>query len=150
MNLSLNQMFLSLVLFPLIILLFPLILAKNVYVRARVCGIRREKDEHNNWKWALPYEEPCHCTRFVKFAGTHSCSSARSVKAFYADKPPASTDVAKVREHYGIRCNGKIQFVFCFLKDVLNYSTNSYVFIRIHFGEKLLRPQRLVAGFDTD
>ena len=89
-----------------------MILGENIHVRARVCKIRRERDENNKWQWSLQYSEACECTRFAIFAGMQSCSPASSVKAFQADYPPNSTAVADVREHFGIQCNGKIQLVF--------------------------------------
>ena len=71
-----------------------------------MCEVGKEKGENGIWKWVLPYAEACECTS-VKLGGTNTMTPIRPFKPLYVSKPLVSNDVAKIRQHYGLQCNGK-------------------------------------------
>ena len=89
-----------------IFLEYLIILGRNIHVRAHICEVGQEKNEQDIWKWVLPYARPCGCTS-VRLGGMNTRTPIRPFKPLYVSKPLASTDVAKIRDHYGIRCKGE-------------------------------------------
>ena len=88
------------------ILFIYLISGYNIHVLAHICEVGQEKDEHGNWKWALPNAEPCKCTS-VKLGGTNNETHMRPFKPTYVNKPLVSNEIAIIRKHYGLQCTGK-------------------------------------------
>ena len=83
-----------------------LISGRNIHVRAHICEVGQEKNERGIWKWVLPYAEPCKCTS-VRLGGMNTRTPIRLFKPTYVSKPLVSTDIAKIRKHYGLQCTGK-------------------------------------------
>ena len=81
-----------------------------------MCEVGQEKD--GNGIWVLPYAEPCDCTS-VKLGGMSTKTPIRPFKPLYVSKPLVSNDVARIRQHYGLQCNGKTKTYFY---------TNTFVF----------------------
>ena len=71
-----------------------------------MCEIGQEKDENDIWKWVLPYANPCTCTS-VRLGGMNTRTPIRPFKPLYVTKPLVSTDVARIRQFYGLQCKRK-------------------------------------------
>ena len=78
-----------------------------------MCEVGQEKNEHGIWKWVLPYAKPCDCTS-IRLGGTNTRTPIRPFKPLYVSKPLVSTNVAMIRQHYGLRCKGKNDAFFFF------------------------------------
>ena len=50
--------------------------------------------------------KPCDCTS-VNLRGMNTRTPIRPFKPLYVSKPLISTDVAKISQHYGLRCKGE-------------------------------------------
>ena len=79
----------------------------QVQVRAHYCDVGRERDGTNEWRWVLPYEDPCTCTS-VRFGGMNVDTPERHFKLTYEEEPLISVDIEEIRDHFGLRCEGKI------------------------------------------
>ena len=89
-----------------LLVLTPLISGRNIYVRAHICEVGQEKNERGILKWILPYAEPCKCTS-VRMGGMNTRTPIRPFKPTYVSKPLVSSNIAKIRKHYGLQCSGK-------------------------------------------
>ena len=78
-------------------------------VRAHYCDVGREKDLHGNWRWVLPYRDPCKCTK-VRLGGMNIDTPERSFNPVYVNEPLVSDNIEKIRDHYGLQlqCKGKV------------------------------------------
>ena len=84
---------------------FWLYSGRNIPGQAHVCEIGQERD-NGIWKWVLPYAEPCDCIN-VWFGGVNTKTPIRPFKPLYKSKLLVSTDVGKIRHHYGLQGKGK-------------------------------------------
>ena len=78
----------------------------HVQVRAHYCYVGQERDRSNNWRWVLPYEDPCSCTS-VRFSGLNIVTPERHFDPLYYDIPMISDDIMEIRDYYGLQCKGK-------------------------------------------
>ena len=72
---------------------------------AHICEVGRERDESNTWRWVLPYQHPCECTKII-MGGVNTWTPIRPFKPTYVNTPLLSDDVDKIRKHYGLDCDG--------------------------------------------
>ena len=79
---------------------------RQFQVRAIHCYAGKEKDGSNNWRWVLPYKDPCACTS-VRIGGLNTVTPKRAFEPTYTKELLISDDVEKIREHYGLQCKGK-------------------------------------------
>ena len=73
-------------------------------MNAIICEVGREIDQHNEWKWALPYPDPCGCTKVI-MGGMNTWKPIRPFIPLYVESPLLSDDVNTIREHYGLTCD---------------------------------------------
>ena len=84
-----------------------------IVVDAHICEVGRERDQHNEWKWVLPYPNPCECTSVI-MGGLNTWTPIRPFIPVYVKSPLFSDDVNEIREHYGLACdaNGKSCYIY--------------------------------------
>ena len=75
-----------------------------VEVHAHICEVGNEINQHNEWKWVLPYPDPCSCTSVI-MGGVNTWTPVRHFVPTYTDTPLLSEDVEEIRMHYGLECN---------------------------------------------
>ena len=75
-------------------------------VQALRCYAGREKDSGNNWRYVLPYEDPCLCTS-LRLGGWNTVTPKRSFDPLYADEVIITDDVEKIRKFFGVKCKGR-------------------------------------------
>ena len=81
-----------------------------IEVKAYTCEAGRERDQFNEWKWVLPYTDPCECTRvIVGGLNTWTPISPLNLGQFY-DELLLSNDIKEIREHYGLTCDEERKF----------------------------------------
>ena len=66
----------------------------------------RERNQLDEWKWVLPYLDPCGCTRVI-MGGMNTWTPIRTYVPTYADSPFWSEDMKAIRMHYGLECGEK-------------------------------------------
>ena len=76
---------------------------------AYICEVGREKNQHNEWKWVLPYPNPCECTEVI-MGGINTWTPIRPFVPTYAESPLLSNDVNAIREHYGLKCDTESKY----------------------------------------
>ena len=79
-----------------------------VQVKGYTCEVGNERNLDNEWKWVLPYPDPCECTSVI-MGGMNTWTPTRPFVPTYADTPLLSEDVKTIRKHYKLNCNeGKL------------------------------------------
>ena len=77
-----------------------------IHVRAHyICEVGQEKDD-KNWRWVLPYKDPCKCTS-IRRGGMNTHTPIRSFDPVYVDQPLLSNELKEIREHYHLDCIGE-------------------------------------------
>ena len=75
-----------------------------VQVNANICEVGRERNQYNEWKWVLPYPDPCSCTKII-MGGMNTWTPIRPFVPTYVNTPLLSEDLKAIRSHYGLECN---------------------------------------------
>ena len=73
-------------------------------VDANTCEVANERNRHNEWKWVLPYPNPCGCTKII-MGGMNTWTPIRPFVPTYVETPLLSHDVDEIRRHYRLKCN---------------------------------------------
>ena len=71
--------------------------------------VGREKNQFKEWKWVLPYPDPCGCTEVI-MGGMNTWTPVRPFEPTYADSPLLSDDINAIRDHYQLDCDGDSKF----------------------------------------
>ncbi|XP_072021209.1 hyalin-like [Amphiura filiformis] len=75
-----------------------------IHVRAHyTCEVGQEKNEDNNFRWVLPYKDPCRCTK-VRYGGLNAFMPKRPFKPVNVEKPLVGDNVGEIRDHYDVNC----------------------------------------------
>ena len=85
-----------------------LLYSTDHYLRtnAYICEVGSERNENNEYRWVLPYSNPCECTSVI-MGGVNTWTPIRPFLPVYAVSPLISDDINAIREHYGIKCEGE-------------------------------------------
>ena len=83
-----------------------LLIGPHVHVKGHTCLVGQERDHDHNWRWVLPYEDPCACTS-VMTGGVNFETPERSFDPMYVEKPMWSHNIEEIREHYNLKCKGR-------------------------------------------
>ncbi|XP_072021186.1 hyalin-like [Amphiura filiformis] len=75
-----------------------------IHVRAhQTCEVGREKNEDDDFRWVLPYKDPCQCKK-VRYGGLNTFTPKRPFKPVYVEKPLVGDNVGEIRDHYDLNC----------------------------------------------
>ncbi len=87
---------------------FNIIFAEStIQVHAKyTCEVGLEHNEDYQWRWVLPYKDPCECSR-IRFGGANTDTPKRPFKPVYVEEPLISDNIGEIRDHYGLNCSGK-------------------------------------------
>ena len=78
-------------------------------IEAYTCAIAREEDPFNEWRWVLPYPNPCKCSRVI-MDGLNTWTPRRPFVPVYAKNPLLSDDISVIRDHYKLQCDEKSKY----------------------------------------
>ncbi|XP_072016908.1 uncharacterized protein [Amphiura filiformis] len=81
-------------------------LYQHSHLQARTCGdVRQGIDAHDDWRWVLPYYDPCQCTSVIYGGwGPNTITPRRLFKPIYVDEPLVTDNVSMIRKHYNFHC----------------------------------------------
>ena len=80
-------------------------------VNAYICEVGQERNANNDWRWVLPYPNPCECTSVI-MGGVNTWTPIRPFVPTYVLSPLISHDIKAIRAHYGLECDevGKFSY----------------------------------------
>ena len=96
-------------------------------VRAHTCLVGQERDHANDWRWVLPYEDPCACTS-VMTGGVNFDTPERSFDPLYVNSPLRSDNINEIRKHFNINCQGKVLIFHLFVPCCTSHFSNYGVY----------------------
>ena len=70
----------------------------------------RERNAHDEWRWVLPYPNPCECTSVI-MGGMNTRTPIRPFVPVYAVIPLVAHDINLIREHYALKCEEQSKFI---------------------------------------
>ena len=95
--------------FALILFFFLNQTGQLLLVQAFTCEVGRERNQHNEWMWVLPYPNPCECTSVI-MGGLNTWTPIRPFVPVYAKTPLLSDDINTIREHYKLQCDEESKY----------------------------------------
>ena len=78
-------------------------------VNAYICEVGRERNADYEWRWVLPYHNPCECTSVI-MGGMNTWIPIRSFVPVYVVSPLLSDDIETIRTHYDLECDEESKF----------------------------------------
>ena len=87
-------------------------------VNAYICEVGRERNANNEWRWVLPYPNPCECTSVI-MGGVNTWTPIRPFVPVYVLSPLLSNNIEAIRTHYGLECDEKSKLSY--IKIMINH-----------------------------